>query len=90
MYGGESEICQTIWQCNLKAERIKQMDSYRYLGYSITTDGKCILEIKRRIGQAKNGFKIHNERQQYYHLPRNSEYIQFNKDAGMVGIIVWK
>ena len=44
--------------CNLKSkgEVIKQVKKFRYLGYMITSDGRCTAEIKRRIGMAKDSF----------------------------------
>ena len=35
---------------------IKQVDKFSYLGSIITEDGKCDIEIKRRIGMAKDTF----------------------------------
>ena len=44
--------------CNIKInnENIKQVDSFKYLGSLITTDGKCIKEVRTRIGMAKTSF----------------------------------
>ena len=44
--------------CNLvsKGERIKQVKTFKYLGYIITSDGRCSTEIKRRIAIAKDSF----------------------------------
>ena len=44
--------------CNLvsKGETIKQVKTFKYLGYIITSDGRCSTEIKRRIAIAKDGF----------------------------------
>merc|ERR1711905_56379 len=44
--------------CNLesKGEKINQVQKFKYLGYIITSDGKCVTEIKRRIGMAKDSF----------------------------------
>ena len=44
--------------CSLSSggENIRQISSFQYLGYTITQEGKCIKEIKRRIAIAKNSF----------------------------------
>ena len=44
--------------CNLKSkgEKIKQVYRFKYLGYIITSDGRCDTEIKRRIAMAKDSF----------------------------------
>ena len=44
--------------CNLvsKGETIKQVKTFKYLGYIITSDGRCSTEIKRRIAIAKDSF----------------------------------
>ena len=36
---------------------IKQVESFKYLGSTITADGKCDVEIRRRIGIAKSTFE---------------------------------
>lgn len=45
-------------KCNLKSKRlvIKQVQKFKYLGYMITSDGRCITEITRRIAIAKDSF----------------------------------
>ena len=35
---------------------LEQVKSYVYLGHTITEDGRCEVEIKKRIGMAKNTF----------------------------------
>ena len=44
--------------CNLflKGQKIKQVNSFKYLGSIITSDGRCRNEIRTRIGQAKQAF----------------------------------
>ena len=46
-------------RCNLvsKGETIKQVTKFKYLGYLITSDGKCITEIRKRIAMAKDTFQ---------------------------------
>ena len=48
--------------CNLtsKGEKIKQVQKFKYLGYMITSDGRCDTEIKRRIAVAKDCFSRMN------------------------------
>ena len=47
-----------IPKCNItcKGENIKQVDTFKYLGCTITPDGKSEHEIKKRIGIAKSTF----------------------------------
>ena len=46
-------------RCNLvsKGERIKQVTKFKYLGYLITSDGRCATEIRKRIAMAKDAFQ---------------------------------
>ena len=46
-------------KCNLfsKGEQIKQVTKFKYLGYMITSDGRCTSEIRKRIGMAKDAFQ---------------------------------
>ena len=46
-------------KCNLisKGEHIKQITKFKYLGYIITSDGKCTNEIRKRIAMAKDTFQ---------------------------------
>ena len=45
--------------CNLQSrgQQIKLVKKFKYLGYTITSDGKCITEIKKRIATAKDAFQ---------------------------------
>lgn len=36
--------------------RQKELEEYKYLGQWITADGRCLEEVKRRIGRAKSEF----------------------------------
>jgi len=40
---------------------LEQVSQYKYLGSWITEDGKCKMDIKTRIGMAKNAFWKHKE-----------------------------
>ena len=42
--------------CKLQSrgQQIKLVKKFKYLGYMITSDGKCITEIKKRIATAKD------------------------------------
>jgi hypothetical protein len=44
--------------CKIKVEGrdLKQVDTFKYLGTIITSDGRCVTEIKSRVGQAKASF----------------------------------
>ena len=42
--------------CNLQTQRTANKTS-KYLGYMITSDGKCITEMKKRIATAKDAFQ---------------------------------
>ena len=46
-------------KCNLysKGEQIKQVKKFKYLGFLITSDGKCTSEIKKRIAMSKDAFQ---------------------------------
>ena len=47
-----------IPKCNIacKGDKIKQVNTFKYLGCTITPDGKCDTEIKKRIGKSKTTF----------------------------------
>ncbi|CAG5129251.1 unnamed protein product, partial [Candidula unifasciata] len=54
---------QIIPKCVIKVNGVilRQVQKFKYLGTWITSDGRCITEIKNRIGQAKTAFyKIKN------------------------------
>ena len=40
-----------------KEEQIRQVQKFKYLGYTLTSDGKCRTEIKKRIAIAKASFQ---------------------------------
>jgi hypothetical protein len=44
--------------CNITVhgKRLEQVESFNYLGSLLTSDGRCIKEVKRRIGIAKSTF----------------------------------
>ncbi|GFO09943.1 RNA-directed DNA polymerase from mobile element jockey-like [Plakobranchus ocellatus] len=46
-------------KCNLvsKGEKIEQVTKFNYLGYLITSDGRCTSEISKRIAMAKDRFQ---------------------------------
>ncbi|GFN74726.1 endonuclease-reverse transcriptase [Plakobranchus ocellatus] len=46
-------------KCNLvsKGEQIKQVTKFKYLGYLITSSGRCTSEISKRIAMAKDTFR---------------------------------
>ena len=46
-------------ECKLfsKGEQIRQVQKFKYLGYTLTSDGKCRTEIKKRIAIAKASFQ---------------------------------
>ena len=39
-----------------EGEKLEQVKKYKYLGSWITENGKCLEEVKNRIGQAKTEF----------------------------------
>ena len=49
-----------ILVCNIlcKGERIKQVGTFKYLSFTITSDARCDTEIKKRIGLSKDTFNI--------------------------------
>ena len=40
-----------------RGQQIKLVKKFKYLGYMITSYGKCITEIKKRIATAKDAFQ---------------------------------
>ena len=46
-------------KCNIKVNGtvLKQVDKFKYLGTIITSDGRCVTEIKSRTAQAKAAFQ---------------------------------
>ena len=42
-------------------ETLEQVTKYKYLGSWLTEDGRCDLEIKTRIGMAKDAFWKHKD-----------------------------
>ena len=46
-------------KCNIfsKGEQIKQVKKFKYLGHLITSDGKCVNEITKRIAISKDAFQ---------------------------------
>ena len=45
-------VCNTL----CKGERLKQVDTYEYLGLTITPDARCDTEMKKRIALSKDTF----------------------------------
>ena len=50
--------------CRLQSQgkRIKQVNTFKYLGYSISTQGKCLPEVKRRIARCIQHDEVNYER----------------------------
>ena len=46
---------ESIPECTItiKGEMVKQVNNFKYLGSNITSDGRCVTEVKCRIAQAK-------------------------------------
>ena len=55
--------CRPTPACNIvmNGTVLKQVHKFNYLGSLITSDGRCINEIKRRMAQAKNIFPEHEK-----------------------------
>lgn len=45
----------------LNENTLEQVHKYKYLGVDITNDGRCVSEVKKRIGIAKSNFWKHKE-----------------------------
>ena len=47
-----------IHVCNIlcKGERTKQVDTFKYLGFTITPDARCQTEIKKKLTLSKDTF----------------------------------
>jgi hypothetical protein len=49
-------IEKTVADVRLKGERLEQVESFTYLGSTITWDGRSMSDVKRRIAQPKTAF----------------------------------
>ena len=49
---------ESVSECRItiKGEMAKQANNFKYLGSNITSDGRCVTEVKCRIAQAKRAF----------------------------------
>ena len=49
---------ESVPECTItiKGEMVKQVNNFKYLGSNITSDGRCVTEVKCRIAQAKRAF----------------------------------
>jgi methyl coenzyme M reductase subunit D len=47
---------KTVADIHLKGERLERLESFTFLGITITWDGRSTSDIKRRIVQAKTAF----------------------------------
>ena len=49
---------ENVPECRItiKGEMVKQVNDFIYLGSNITSDGRCVTEVKCRIAQAKRVF----------------------------------
>ena len=45
----------------VEGQRVEQVERFKYLGSVITEDGRCIKEVKQRIGMAKDSFNKRKE-----------------------------
>ena len=45
----------------IEGKNVEQVKKFRYLGVIITEDGRCDVEIKTRIGMAKDAFNKRRE-----------------------------
>ena len=45
----------------IEGQRVKQVKKFKYLGSVIAEDGKCIEDVKQRIGLAKDAFNKRKE-----------------------------
>ena len=48
-----------MFVCNIiyKEEKIKQVGTFKYLGFTITPDARCDTEIKKRVAFSADTFK---------------------------------
>ena len=70
--------------CNLdyKGELVKQVNQFIYLGHMITSDGRCIQEIKRRISMAKDSYRK-------FRPIMNNRNIESNTKIRIIKTYVW-
>ena len=49
---------ESVPECTItiKGEMVKKVNNFKYLGSNITSDGRCVTEVKCRIAQAKQAF----------------------------------
>ena len=49
---------ESVPECRItiKGEMVKQVNNFKYLESKITSDGRCVIEVKCRIAQAKRAF----------------------------------
>ena len=52
--------CMVVSKKKNNPEQIRQVQKFKYLGYTLTSDGKCRTEIKKRIAIAKASFQKMN------------------------------
>ena len=45
----------------VEGQRVEQVERFKYLGSVITEDGRCIEDVKQRIGMAKDAFNKRKE-----------------------------
>ena len=57
MHGHLKKANTLICNITCNGEKIKQVKSFKYLGYTITQNGKSDAEIKKRIAMAKETFR---------------------------------
>ena len=49
---------ESVPECRItiNGEMVKQLNNFKYLGSNITSNGRCVTEVKCRIAQAKRAF----------------------------------
>ena len=49
---------ESVLKCRItiRGEMVKQVNNFKYLGSNITSDGRCVSEVKCHIAQAKRAF----------------------------------
>ena len=56
-----------------KGERIKQVATFKYLGFTIVPDARCDTEIKKRLALSTSKVHLHQQKYQNLHQNQHSE-----------------
>ena len=55
-YGRILKVCSSPVTITIDQKQLKNVECFKYLGSMLTSDGRCMCEIKSRIAMAKAAF----------------------------------